>query len=269
MDRNKIKERLELALRPVEKPPTLGEVLEEVSTRGVLRGPVDWVFPAWMLYVEYATQRIIEIFQLSEEERSALLNFRDAMKQLLMEAWVQAKERLTSIYKAVAEGTYGVEGNKLHAPDGTWMYVRYGLTPHITIRGVSASAHFPDVLKLPRERLELLQLGWRASDEGKTYSWPFMVTTQPWQVFAWTAVRYGKLYIRVDSANLTRDGASVQISIKAKSWRQRWSKNEAIDLVVSHLKRGEWGPLLAAWLGGWEGRSVGCVAWRLQGCYCD
>jgi hypothetical protein len=34
---------------------------------GFLRGLVDWVFPAWMLYVEYATQRIIETFQLSEE----------------------------------------------------------------------------------------------------------------------------------------------------------------------------------------------------------
>jgi len=44
MDR-KIKERLELALRPAE-PPTLEEVLEHVSRRGVLRGPVDWVFPA-------------------------------------------------------------------------------------------------------------------------------------------------------------------------------------------------------------------------------
>ena len=60
MDRNEIKERLELALRPVEKPPTLEEVLEQVSTRGVLRGPVDWVFPGWMLYVEYATQKIAE-----------------------------------------------------------------------------------------------------------------------------------------------------------------------------------------------------------------
>jgi hypothetical protein len=71
MDR-KIKERLELALRPAE-PPTLEEVLEHVSRRGVLRGPVDWVFPAWMLYVEYATQRIIETFQLSEEEKEATL----------------------------------------------------------------------------------------------------------------------------------------------------------------------------------------------------
>jgi hypothetical protein len=48
MELNKIKQRLELALKPAE-PPTLEEVLEQVSTRGVLRGPVDWVFPAWML----------------------------------------------------------------------------------------------------------------------------------------------------------------------------------------------------------------------------
>jgi hypothetical protein len=40
MDKNKIKERLELTLKPAE-PPTLEEVLEQVSTRGVLRGPVD------------------------------------------------------------------------------------------------------------------------------------------------------------------------------------------------------------------------------------
>jgi hypothetical protein len=48
MELNKIKQRLELALKPA-KPPTLEEVLEQVSSRGVLRGPVDWVFPAWML----------------------------------------------------------------------------------------------------------------------------------------------------------------------------------------------------------------------------
>ena len=91
MDRNRIKERLELALRPVEKPPTLEEVLEHVSRRGVLRGPVDWVFPAWMLYVEYATQKIAEAFPLSEEEKRQLLDFRDAMKRLLLEAWVRRR----------------------------------------------------------------------------------------------------------------------------------------------------------------------------------
>ena len=97
MDRNKIKERLELALRPAEKPPTLEEVLEQVSTHGVLRGPVDWVFPAWILYVEYATRKIAETFQLTEEEKRQLFGFRDVMKRLLREAWTQAKEKLTAL----------------------------------------------------------------------------------------------------------------------------------------------------------------------------
>jgi hypothetical protein len=109
MDISEIKQRLELALKPA-KPPTLEEVLEEVSTRGVLRGPVDWVFPAWMLYVEFATQEIIKTFQLSEEERGQVFHFRDTMKQLLLKAWMQAKEKLTTLYKAVVEGTYRLEG---------------------------------------------------------------------------------------------------------------------------------------------------------------
>jgi hypothetical protein len=150
MDINKIKQRLELALRPVEKPPTIEEVLEEVSTHGVLRGPVDWVFPGWMLYVEYATQEIIKTFQLTEEERRQLLNFRETLKRLLLEAWTQTKEKLTTLYKAVAEGTYRVEGKRLYAPDGVWMDVRGDFAPYIIIHGISASARFPDLLKLPR-----------------------------------------------------------------------------------------------------------------------
>ncbi len=205
MELNKIKQRLELALRLVEKP-TLEEVLEEVSRRGVLRGPVDWVFSAWMLYVEYATQKIAETFRLSEEERGQLLHFRDTLKRLLLEAWMQTKEKLTALYKAVAEGTYRVEGDKLYAPDGTWMYTRENLVPRVLIHGVSASTRFPDLLKLPHERLELFQLGWRASDEGSNKGRPFMITTQPWQVFAWAATRYGELYIHVESINLTREG---------------------------------------------------------------
>jgi len=76
-----------------------------------------------MLYVEYAVQKIAEMLQLSEEERRTLLNFRDTVKRLLLEAQRQAKEKLTSIYKAVVDGTYRIEGNKLYAPDGTWTYV--------------------------------------------------------------------------------------------------------------------------------------------------
>ncbi len=252
MDRNeKIKERLELALRPAE-PPTLEEVLEEVSTRGVLRGPVDWVFPAWMLYVEYATQKIAETFQLSEEEKRQLFHFRDTMKQLLLKAWIQTKEKLTALYKAVTEGTYKLEGKKLYALDGTWIYVNEKTSPYIPIHGISASAYFPDVLKLPLERLELLQLGWRASDEANHHDKPRMGTTQPWQVFAWATVRYGEFRIDIFSVNLTREGVSVEIRIIARSWRQKWSKDEAIDLVVNHLRRGEWTPLLTMWLGDGE-----------------
>jgi hypothetical protein len=248
MDISEIKQRLELALRLVEKP-TLEEVLEQVSTHGVLRGPVDWVFPAWIIYVEYATQKIAESFQLTEEERRQLFHFRDTVKRLLLEAQRQAKAKLTALHKAVAEGTYRLEGNRLYAPDGTWIYVRENLTPHITIHGVSVSAHFPDLLKLPRERLELLQLGWRASDESNKKGRPYMSTAQPWQVFAWVATRYGKLQMYVNSANLTREGVSVLVHLRANSWRQRWSKDEAIDLVASHLRRGEWAPMLTAWLG--------------------
>jgi len=39
------------------------------------------------------------------------------------------------------------------------------------------------------------------------------------------------------------------IHIFARSWRQRWSKDEAVDLVASYLRRGEWAPLLTMWLG--------------------
>jgi hypothetical protein len=247
MDRNKIKERLELALRPAE-PPTLEEVLEQVSTRGVLRGPVDWVFPAWMLYVEYAVQKIAETFPLSEEEKRQLLHFRGAIRRLLLEAWTQTKEKLTALYKAVTEGTYRVEGNRLYAPDGTWMYVK-NFVPRIPIHGVSASARFPDLLKLRQEKLELLQLGWRASDEGNVKSRPVMSTSRPWQVLAWIALRYGDLYTRIALANLTHEGVSITIRVKAKDWNQKWRKDEAIDLVVSHFRHGEWAPLLTMWLG--------------------
>ena len=84
MDTSEIKQRLELALRPVEKPPTIEEVLELVSRHGVMRGLVNWAFLAWATYIEYATQRIIETFQLTEEEKSQLLDFRDTLKRLLL-----------------------------------------------------------------------------------------------------------------------------------------------------------------------------------------
>jgi hypothetical protein len=157
MELNEIKQRLELALRPAE-PPTLEEVLEQVSTRGVLRGPVDWVFPAWRLYVDYVVKEIVGGFKLSAEEEDQLKDFSWRLNTLLEQAERQAKAKLTSIYRAIMEDTYKLEGNKLYALDGTWME-KTSLVPRIPIHGIGASVRFPDVLKLPRNRLDLLQLG--------------------------------------------------------------------------------------------------------------
>ena len=122
-------------------------------------------------------------------------------------------------------------------------------TPHIQIRGISVSAYFPDVLKLPRERLELLQLGWRASDESEMSLRPAMGTTQPWQLFAWTSVRFGRVWVRIDAVNLTRDGATINILVRASDWGKPPKKEEAIERVVEYFKQGEWLPLLSMWLG--------------------
>jgi len=80
------------------------------------------VFPGWTLYIEYATQKIAETFPSSEEEKRQLFHFRDTLKQLLLGTQRQAREKLTTLYKAVAEGTYEVKGERLYEPDGTWMY---------------------------------------------------------------------------------------------------------------------------------------------------
>jgi hypothetical protein len=76
-----------------------------------------------------------------------------------------------------------------------------------------------------------------------------MTTTQPWQMFAWTATRYGELYIHVESINSTHERISISVHFRANSWRQKWGKAEAVDLVASHLRRNEWASLLTMWLG--------------------
>jgi hypothetical protein len=246
-----IERRLEAALRPFKKP-SLEEVLERVSRRGVLRGPVDWVFEGWVLYVEHVTQEISRAFPLSEGEKRQVSQFGETLTRLLREAQRQTRERLTALYSAVVEGRYKTEGRRLYAPDGTWMYL--GKAVYVPLCCITAVAHFPDLLKLPREKLELFQLGWRASDESAMDIRPYMGTTQPWQVFAWAAVRFGKLRMRIATVNTTYEGVSVAAHLKASSWRQRWSKAEAIDLVADYLRRGEWTPLLTTWLGDGESK---------------
>lgn len=241
---------MELVLKHVE-PPAIEEVLRQVSTRGVLRGPLSWTFEGWRLYVDYAVAKITEAFQLAEEEREQLFRFRDTLNQLLLEAQRQAEMKLSMLYEAVINGSYRLENGKLYA-DSTWMYV--SKTMRIPIRGVTAKTYFPDVLKLPRRQLMLLQAGWRASDESEVGNRPYMSTTQPWQLIAWVAARYGEIRIRVESINLTQEGISVSISATSKSWRQQWRKEEAVRIVLKSLQEGELLPLLSMWLGDGKAR---------------
>jgi hypothetical protein len=91
-----------------------------------------------------------------------------------------------------------------------------------------------------------------------------METTQPWQAFAWAAARYGELHIRVESVNLAREGGSVLIRGIARSWRQKWSKDEAINLVVENFRRGEWTPMLTMWLGDGKVKRKGMLSGKYE-----
>jgi hypothetical protein len=77
---------------------------------------------------------------------------------------MQTKEKLTALHKAVTEGMYRMEGNRLYASDGTWMRIAKVVVSQIAIHGITAKTRLPDMLKLSCEKLELLQLGWRASE---------------------------------------------------------------------------------------------------------
>jgi hypothetical protein len=152
-----------------------------------------------------------------------------------------------TLYIAIEKGTYRVEGKRLYAQDSSvWMRTN---KPHITITGVSDEAYFPDVLKLPQEKLELIQLGWRASDEAEMSLRPAMGTTQPWQLIAWTSVRFGRVNVRIDIVHLTSDGATINFAIRSNYWEKPPKKEKAIERTMFYFKQGEWLPLLAMWLG--------------------
>jgi hypothetical protein len=252
MDRNKIKERLELALKPAELP-TIEEVIKLVSSDGVLRGPVDWTFMAWKLYVDYATRKVVETFSLSEEEKEQLFQFKNIVVDVLDRAQRQAKKKLQLLCEALLDGTYGLKDNKLYAPNGG-AYIMLNRTAHILIHGVSAKAYLPDILKLPQEKLRLLQLGWEASDEnrhGKS-KYATMKTSRPWQVFAWAAARPGEFLITAPTLNLTKDGVSILLELISR-WRVKMPKEEAVKKALAN-------PLsaLTMWLGDGvkSGRSI-------------
>ncbi len=256
MDRNeKIKEHLKLALRPAE-PPTLEEVLEQVSRHGVLRGPVDWVFPAWMLYVEYTTQKIVESFQLTEEEKRQLFHFRDSVKQLLQKTWVQTKEKLTTIYSALVEGRYRVEDKLTRIVVGDDIIHIYNQMYTLILKSPTSevkephliTTEFPPLLHQDKTLREL-QIGWIASDEGRNHIKPRMGTSQPWQLYAWVATRPGRLAMWVNHVSIVKNGISIGIVAEARDWTEYLDRISALAYVINEFKKGNWTPFTTAWLG--------------------
>jgi hypothetical protein len=61
-----------------------------------------------------------------------------------------------ALKEALERGTYKVKGKKICVDDAC-LYV--GDTVKMVIHGVSAEVYFPDILKLPSQKLKLLQLG--------------------------------------------------------------------------------------------------------------
>jgi hypothetical protein len=231
-----------------DKSPNTDEVLAAVERDGVLHGPLDWVFPAWEIYIEYAAQRIAEAFPLAEEERRQLLGFSEVMRGLLQRAYEHARTKLTSIYDAINNNNYKLDGGRLYAPDGAWMHAD-GVEPYITIEGMNTIAYFPDTMKLPREKLELFQLGWEVHEEEGEGGRPAYATADPALFLAWAAARFGELHVAVTRAILLRDGVAVEVRGEARSWRKRWSKKKAEKLVERYARRGIMEPFFTMWLG--------------------
>jgi len=141
------------------------------------------------------------------------------------------------------------------APEGERWYVsahfRETWLFKLSIYRVSAEAEFPDILNVSDQDLYYLQAGWRASDEGCNRNVPLMGTTQPWQIFAWAAVRYGHLRIYLSALNLNMTKPTLVWTIKSKSWKQQWPTREGKKQAQQVAKQHPLG-MLAWYLGDGE-----------------
>lgn len=228
---DELRQRLEQALAP-QKPPTIEEVLAEIGRRGVLSGSLDRVFVGYKMYITYVTDILRKIYP-NEEKYLSL--FAEYQSKILEDAFSQAHEGLRVARDGASEilkaSTF--EGKK---------------TFYLPLRVSSLTAYFPDLLKMG-EVAELFQLGWRASDEGDAEGRPYIHTAQPWQLYAWLATRPGHVQLSIYRINLTNRGISPLFAAVSKSWRQKWSKEDAIMKVLVYYKKGEVRPLLTWWLG--------------------
>lgn len=237
---DELSRRLEVALAP-QRPPTIEEVLAEIGRRGVLAGSLDRVVEGYKTYVSYVTDKMLEVFKLGDGEAQALRSFSHDLISILDQVREEARHVLDAIRRE-ADGGRTLGGVRRVEYEGHVSFYVY-------LQRRSAHSRFPDLLKISREELEKFQIGWRASDEATVGGLAAMGTTQPWQVFAWLAVRPGDVKLKVGPLILTRRGLSLIFFLTSLDWEQKWDKSDAVRQAVKYIQQGEYRPLLTWWLG--------------------
>jgi hypothetical protein len=202
-------------------------------------------------YFEEALRRVKETFPHSESEERELEEFGSRCCALLEQARAHGRERLKKLAEALEHGRYVSERSGRSTwrvkPAGEEWFVSAvkkaykGYIFRLPLRGINATLRFPDVLKLPLLELEELQLGWRASDEGRSArTYPIMTTAKAWQLLAWLACRPGRAWIAVHQLNLTKRAPNIEWQALALDWRQKLSKEKALRTLLESQKPKAW-----------------------------
>jgi hypothetical protein len=200
---------------------------------------------------EEAVKRIKASLPLSESEERELEEFGSRCSALLEQARAHGRERLKALAEALEHGRYASERSGRSTwrvkPAGEEWFIGAvkkaykGFVFRLPLRGINTTLRFPDVLKFPPPKLEELQLGWRASDEGRTArTYPIMTTAKAWQLLAWLACRPGRAWIAVHQLNLTKRAPNIEWQALALDWRQKLSKEEALRTLLESQKPKAW-----------------------------
>ena len=228
------------------------EILKELGAR--LQTALERLEPTIEEQKKYFKEAVVRIkasLPLSESEERELEEFGSRCSALLEQARAHGRERLEALAEALEHGRYVSERSGKCTwrvkPAGEEWYVSAvkkaykGFVFRLPLRGINNTLRFPDVLKLPPPELEELQLGWRASDEGRTArTYPMMTTAKAWQLLAWLACRPGRAWIAVHQLNLTKRGPSIEWQAFALDWRQKLSKEEALRTLLESQKPKAW-----------------------------
>jgi len=237
------------------------DLLTELYTRAQLaQSQLGNLFSGQKKYFYKTSEAIINEFGLPSEKADALRGFTETLASLLDMAYPQAETKLQKLLKALESNSVKVElgpraKKTLHiTPEGEEWYVkayRQSEKPWIfslPLYKVGTEAKFPDLLNLSNLDLFYLCAGWRASDESSDKGKPEMLTTQPWQLIAWSTVRYGYLQIYLKALNLNMNEPTLAWIITSKSWNQQWPTREGKNIAKKEAEQHPLG-LLAWYLG--------------------